>query len=166
MDAIVQDARWSVSAASHGQESMMKPAFAEVLACETTALAAVADADALRGWRQELVDRATNPESAYAKVLHPAGDPRERAAFLDRWRDLIAVALARVVATDTAGHAQVNTRQMAVSILAALYGGTILSRVAKDHDPLRISVDLVLAPLLLPAAGVRNDSEKTGPSVP
>jgi hypothetical protein len=145
---------------------MMKAAFAEVLAEETTALAAVADTGSLDRWRRTLVDRATSPSPAYAKVLRPEGDPRDRAVFLDRWRDLIAEALARVVAADAEGSAQIDTRQMAVSILAALHGGTILSRLAKDAGPLEVSVGLALAPLLSFTDPATSQVEKTGPSVP
>lgn len=143
----------------------MEASFAEVLARETTALAAVVDAGDLTGWRRELVARAASPGSAYAKALRPAGDPRERAVFLDRWQDLIAAALARVAHADTRRRDEIDARQMAVSILAALHGGAVLSRVAMDSGPLHVSVELALAPLLS-ADGARVDEAKTGRSVP
>ncbi len=126
----------------------MKAAFAEVLAEETIALAAVADAVALGQWREHLVNQATTADSAYTKVLRLAGDPPDRAVFLARWRDLIAAALRRVVSAEAPRGAEIDLDQTAVSILAALYGGTILSRLAKDSSPLQVSVGLALAPLL------------------
>lgn len=144
----------------------MKASFAEVLARETATLSSVADVAGLKRWRGELVDLATNPETAYARVLRPTGDPQERAVFLDSWRDLIAAALGRVVAGNPTEHASTDARQMAVSVLAALYGGTILSRVAREPAPLRTSVELALAPLLLPSDTPAGQGEKTGPSVP
>jgi hypothetical protein len=140
--------------------------FSEVLTREATALASVADVTDLDRWRIELVDLATNQRTAYAKVLRPAGDPQERAAFLDSWQDLIAAAVARVVATDARDHVRLDPRQMAVSVLAALYGGAILSRVSRDSRPLRTSIELALAPLLLPADTLSVEAEKTGPPVP
>jgi hypothetical protein len=140
--------------------------FSEVLTREAAALASVADVTDLDRWRIELVDLATNQRTAYAKVLRPAGDPQERGAFLDSWQDLIATAVARVVATDARDHVRLDPRQMAVSVLAALYGGAILSRVSRDSRPLRTSIELALAPLLLPADTLSVEAEKTGPPVP
>jgi hypothetical protein len=138
----------------------MKAAFAQVLAEETAALAAVTDAVALDRWREHLIDQAANAQSAYAKVLRPVGDPRQRAEFLDRWRDLIAAALARVVNAATPRNSKIDVHQKAVSILAALYGGMILSRVAKECDPLRFSVGMALTPLLPPADSASIQAEK------
>lgn len=144
----------------------MKASFSEVLTREASALASVTDATDLDRWCVELVDLVTNPETAYAKALRPAGDLQERAAFLDSWRDLIAAALARVVTSDSRDRARSDPRQMAVSILAALYGGAVLSRIARDSHPLRTSVELALAPLLLPWGNSSVGAEKTGPPVP
>lgn len=143
----------------------MEASFAEVLARETTALAAVVDAGDLTRWRRELIARAASPGSAYAKALRPAGDPRERAVFLDRWQDLIAAALARVAHADAGRCDEIDARRIAVSVLAALHGGSILSRVSMDSVPLHVSVELALAPLLS-TDGERVEEEKKGRSVP
>ncbi|MGM7423108.1 hypothetical protein [Cellulosimicrobium sp. CpK407] len=144
----------------------MKASFAEVLVREATALDAVADSADLDQWRRALVDLATNAETAYARVLRPTGDPQERADFLASWGDLIAAALARVLTNEHREHLGIDVRQMAVSVLAALYGGTILSRVARGSQPLRTSVELALAPLVPPANTPSAHVEQTGPSVP
>ncbi|MFD5213320.1 hypothetical protein [Microbacterium sp. NPDC058345] len=138
----------------------MNAAFAGVLAEEVTALAAVTDKTTFDGWRHRLIERATTADSAYAKVLRPVGDPQERTAFLQRWQDLIAATLARVVYSDPETCAEIDARQLAVSILAALYGGSILSRLTDDPGPLEISVELAIAPLFRhsesAAVGVKN----------
>lgn len=141
----------------------MEACFAEVLALEAAALAAVSDAEDLNRWRIELLRMATTGESAYARVLQPTGDLQDRARFLESWSDLIAAALARVVG-NASNPASINTSQMAVAVVAALYGGAVLSRVAREPAPLHISVDLALAPLL-PAEEDPSRSPKTGLSV-
>lgn len=141
----------------------MKASFAEVLALEAAALAAVSDAEGLNRWRIELLRMATTGESAYARVLQPTEDLRDRARFLESWSDLIAAALARV-ADSASSSRRINAEQMAVSVVAALYGGAALSRVAREPAPLHISVGLALAPLL-PAEEDPSRSSKTGLSV-
>lgn len=126
----------------------MKASFADVLAQEVSVLAGVTDTAGLARWRRRLVEQVISPQSPYATVVQQVGDPRERAAFLDRWRDLIASALGRLHAADALACAEIDVQQAAVSILAALYGGAVLSRVAKDVRPLHVSLDLSLAPLL------------------
>jgi hypothetical protein len=140
--------------------------FSEVLARETISLGSVVDTADLDRWRREIVELAGNHETAYARVLRPIGDREERAAFLDSWRDLIAAALARVERADPRDRAQLDPRRMAVSILAALHGGAVLSRVERDFRPLRTSVELALAPLLLPSEITSGEREKAVPSVP
>lgn len=144
----------------------MKASFSEVLARETASLGSVVDTADLDRWRSEVVDLAGNVETAYAQVLRPIGDREERAAFLDSWRDLIAGALARVAKADPCARARLDPGRMAVSILAALHGGAVLSRVERDSRPLRASVELALAPLLLPAEITPGEPEKAVPSVP
>ena len=126
----------------------MKAAFAQVLAEETSALATVTDAGGLGRWRERLVERVTSANSDHcATVLRSGGDAEERTAFLERWRDLIAATVARIVNSDPSICAEIDARQTAISVLAALYGGAILSRVAKDAGPLDVSISLALAPL-------------------
>lgn len=126
----------------------MNAHFAEVLARETTSLAAVVDPATLDDWRHRLVDEVLAPQSPYAKVLRQEGDLDDRAAFLDRWRALIAATVARVLASDPVARPKTDVQRTALLILAALHGGNILSRVAKDAAPLNAALDLALVPLI------------------
>lgn len=124
----------------------MTPGFTEVLARETSALAAVGDAAGFAQWRRRLVGEVLAPGSPYALVLRTDGAEHERAVFLDRWSDLLTAAVARVLAAaPTRG--QVNPRELAMLILAAVHGGSILSRVARDPGPLQAALDLAFLPL-------------------
>jgi hypothetical protein len=81
---------------------------------------------------------------------------RDRARFLDRWRELIAETVDRVLQSGATGdafsssgrglQANVDAQKTAVLILAALHGGSILSQVAQDPEPLNAALDLALAP--------------------
>ncbi len=126
----------------------MDEAFAQVLAEETSVLASVADGIALDRWRQRLIDRAMSADSAYAKVLRPVGDPDQRSEFLERWQDLIRVAVSRVVKHDPASCAEIDAHRTAISILAAVYGGASMSRLARDPGPLEMSVALAFVSLV------------------
>jgi len=129
----------------------MKAHFAQVLARETTSLGAVTDAADLAHWRRGLIEELMTPRSPYAKALRQGGDTRDRAVFLDQWRDLIAVALAPVVESGGGADDGADVQRTAVLILAAVHGGSILSRVAKDAQPLNAALDVALGPLLAPA---------------
>jgi hypothetical protein len=140
--------------------------FMEVLARETMSLAAVTDAASLGQWRSALVDELTTAQSPYAKVLRQEGELRDRAAFLDQWRDLIAAAVDRVVKSDPAARADADVQKTAMLILAALHGGSVLSRVAKDRRPLNAALDLALVPLPTPVDDALPGRDETVLSVP
>ena len=143
----------------------MKACFAEVLAQEATTLDAVVNVADFDRWRQSLIDKAATLGSPYALALRLVEESQERAAFVERWQDLITKALSRVFVADTALPTTIEAHQVAVSILAALFGGTILSRVANSSDPLQHSVDLAAAPVTLMSTLARHGSQ-TGPPVP
>jgi hypothetical protein len=134
----------------------MRAYFAEVLGRETACLATVTDAAALAVWRRRLVEELMTPQSPYVKALKQTGDVRDRARFLDRWRELIAETVDRVLQSGATGdafsssgrglQANVDAQKTAVLILAALHGGSILSQVAQDPEPLNAALDLALAP--------------------
>lgn len=126
----------------------MTELFAEVLAQETATLARVTDAAGLDRWRRRLIAQVRNPQSAYAEVLRSVSDTPGRAMFLDRWRDLIAATLARLLDAGTVASTEIDNHQMAVSILAALHGGAVLSRISGDPTPLNVTVELALAPMV------------------
>ena len=148
---------------SRKSELMMKASFEVVLAREAAALAGVSDAEGLNRWRIGVLRMVTDADSPYARVLQPMGDLQDRARFVESWSDLIAAALARV-AGGASNSKSINVSQMGVSVVAALYGGAVLSRVAREPSPLRISVGLALAPLL-PADEDPSRSSRAGLSV-
>lgn len=136
----------------------MKTCFEEVLARESASLAQVADAPMLAGWRRRVVKELMTPHSPYALALRQTSDAREHADFLDRWRELIADTVNRLQQSGASGDAlyavaKVDTeagrgQKTAVLILAALYGGSILSQLAGDPRPLNAALDLALVPLV------------------
>lgn len=128
----------------------MQAYFTEVLARETASLAGVHDRERLAEWRQGLVDQAMACRSPYAQALRHDGDPQDRATFVDRWGELIAATLERITRSRAQVRAEINTRQAATSIIAALYGGSLLSRVSEDAAPLQASLNIALAPFFAP----------------
>ncbi|GAB3163717.1 hypothetical protein [Microbispora hainanensis] len=135
----------------------MRTHFAEVLARENACLAGVTDGAKLAGWRRRVVEELMTPRSPYVFALRQTGDGAERADFLDRWRELIAETLDRLLQSGATGgthcssgqaarRADADPHKTAVLILAALHGGSTLSRIAKDPWPLNAALDLALAP--------------------
>jgi hypothetical protein len=127
--------------------------FAQVLARERAGLAAVTDGPTLAGWSRGVVDELSAPQSPYALALRPTGEVADRADFLDRWRELIAETVDRLLRSGatsaTAGASgDIDGDKTAVLVQAALHGGSILSQLAQDPRPLLAALDLALAPLL------------------
>lgn len=141
----------------------MRTYFAEVLYRERACLAGVTDAESLQRWRHHLLEETRTPTSPYLKALRQTGNAPDRAEFLDQWRDLIAQTvrqLPRFDASDEDAEASsqdlvvdVDAEKTAVVILAALLGGSILSQLAEDAQPLNSALDLALAPLMADAGG-------------
>lgn len=134
----------------------MRDHFAQVLARERAGLAAVTDGPTLAGWSRGVVDELSAPQSPYALALRPTGEVTDRADFLDRWRELIAETVDRLLRSGatsaTAGASgDIDGDRTAVLVLAALHGGSILSQLAQDPWPLIAALDLALAPLLADA---------------
>ncbi|SFD00331.1 hypothetical protein SAMN04487968_1205 [Nocardioides terrae] len=146
----------------------MNTPFAGVLATESVCLAAVTDGATLAEWRHRVVKEVMTPQSPYAIALRQAGDVRDRAEFLARWRQLIADAIARVVpcaaarpsdgATGESGPAVVDPQRTAVLILAALHGGCTLSQLAQDQWPLDAALDVALTPFAGPGSPAGADT--------
>ncbi|GAA0410336.1 hypothetical protein GCM10009530_73520 [Microbispora corallina] len=134
----------------------MRTHFAEVLARESACLAGVTDGAKLAGWRRRVVEELMTPLSPYVLAMRQAGDVPDRADFLDRWRDLIAETVDRLLQSGTTGdthfssdqshRADVDAQKTAVLILAALHGGSTLSQISQDPWPLNAALDLALAP--------------------
>ncbi|MGW3345967.1 hypothetical protein ACWDA3_21870 [Nonomuraea rubra] len=143
--------------------------FAEVLARESASLSGVTDRAKLAGWRRRVVKELMTPRSPYVLALQKSGDVPERADLLDRWRELIAEALDRLLQSGAAGNsrcssaqtsrADVDAQKTAVLILAALCGGSTLSQIARDPWPLNAALDMALAPF---AAAEDDSPARTG----
>jgi hypothetical protein len=137
----------------------MRTHFAEILARESACLAGVTDGAKLAGWRRRVVEELMTPRSPYALALRRTGDVPERADFLGQWRGLIEEAVDRLLQADatlcttrsatqaTSNGNDVDPHKTAVLILAALHGGSTLSRIAQDPWPLNAALDIALAPL-------------------
>lgn len=132
----------------------MQAHFAEVLNREAACLTAVNYVAALMSWCGGLVEELMSPRSPYVKALRPTGDLADRGVFLDRWRDLIAEAVDRILpssATDNSVYPEprvdIDSQRTAVLILAVLHGGSILSQVAQDAGPLNAALEFALVPL-------------------
>jgi hypothetical protein len=151
----------------------MRTYCAEVLARETACLAGVTDGAMLASWRCGVVEELMTPHSPYALALRQTGAVGDRADFLDRWRELIAETVDRLLQTGTTGDilctsaqgpkADVDAQKTAVLILAALHGGSTLSRLAQDPRPLNAALDLAFLPLV--ATG-DNSLTRTGTTSP
>lgn len=134
----------------------MRTHVAEVLARESACLAVVTDGATLADWRRRVVEELLTPSSPYAWALRQTGDTRARADFLDQWRELIAGAVERLLKSGTTGgrhcaadrtrSVDVAAQEIAVLVLAALQGGSTLSRIARDPRPLNAALDLALVP--------------------
>lgn len=150
----------------------MRPPFSEVLARESASLARVTDQAKLAAWRRRVVEELMTPDSPYALALRATGDMPARAAFLDRWRNLIAKAVDRLPQSrapegPNASSAQsrrrgVDAQEAAMLILAALHGGNTLSQVAQDPRPLNAALDLALSPFAGHGGYGPGDDEEIG----
>lgn len=134
----------------------MRTHIAEVLARESACLALVTDGAKLAGWRRRVVEELMTPQSPYVLALRQTGDVSARADFLHRWCELITEAVDRLLqpgsargarcTSDESPRIDVDAQKTAVLILAALHGGSILSQIAQDPQPLNAALDLALAP--------------------
>lgn len=151
----------------------MSTHFAEVLARESACLAGVTDGAKLADWRRRVVEELMTPRSPYVSALRQTGDVPGRADFLDRWRELLAETVDRLLRSGTTGDTRsssgqtrrtdVDAQKTALLILAALHGGSTLSQITKDPWPLNAALDLALAPF---TATDDNSPARTGTSSP
>ncbi|MFJ5063076.1 hypothetical protein ACIP96_27160 [Streptomyces nigra] len=149
----------------------MRTHIAEVLARESAALAVVTDSAELARWRRRVVAELMTPSSPYVLAMRGTCDVRARADFLDQWRELIAETVSRLVRTgivggrshapDQARRADVDTQKTAVLILAALQGGSALSRIAQDSGPLDAALDLALVPFTAVGGNAPDEGPRT-----
>ena len=137
----------------------MKAYFAEVLACEAIGLAGVTDGKSLIEWRRCLVEKLMVPHSPYAKAMRQTTDDSGRSDFLHEWHDLIVAAVGRLrsnagAVSERSDHVESSpceAQRTAVLILAALYGGSVLSQISGDPRHLDAALDLALRPLMIDA---------------
>jgi hypothetical protein len=110
-----------------------------------------------------MVRELTTQQSPYVVALRQTDDTPDRAAFLCRWADLIAETVDRVLgcsrfdthrasacSTTVSPGSDVDSRELAVLILAALHGGTALSKLDQDPQPIDAALDLALAHVMAP----------------
>lgn len=143
----------------------MRNYFAEVLARESASLAGVTDGAKLVSWRRRVVRELMTPHSPYALALRQTNDLPDRSDFLGRWGGLITETVDRVLQSCSysgqSRRGQVDSQQTAVLILAALHGGSALSRVNRDPRALNAALDLALAPLVPSEANGANATGST-----
>ncbi|KRE67699.1 hypothetical protein ASG92_13735 [Arthrobacter sp. Soil736] len=149
----------------------MRTYFAEVLARERACLAGITDRAMLTCWRRRVIEELMTPQSPYALALRQTGDVRDRADFLDQWRELLAEAVDRLLQSGVTGgtpcasphgpKTDVDAQKTAVLILAALHGGSTLSQLAQDPRPLNAALDLALVSFV---AAEDNTAARTGTS--
>lgn len=149
----------------------MRDHFAEVLARERACLDGVTNGSMLAAWGHGVIGELLVAQSPYALALHPTDEVTDRADFLDRWRELIAETVDRLVrsgvasGTPGAPAADIDGDSTAVLVLGALHGGSILCRVAQDPWPLDAALDLALAPLITFLGGAHaTPADETSPA--
>lgn len=131
--------------------------FADVLAFEDLYLSNVNTPVQITLWRDRVVGELMNPHSPYSHVVRLTTATPERAHFLELWRSLLAKTVERLLGPCPQ---VVDPDRTAVLILAALHGGTTLSRVGNDpRGPINAALDLALAAL-------NGDHNASGSEVP
>jgi hypothetical protein len=153
--------------------------FADVLASENLSLSNVNTPAHVTLWRERVVGELMNPHSPYSQVVRLTTATPERAHFLELWRSLLAETVERVLGrcpqvdpvpgasgdvavagSEDAGPQVVDPDRTAVLILAALHGGTTLSRVGDDpRASINTALDLALATL-------NGDHDDSGAEIP
>jgi AcrR family transcriptional regulator len=121
--------------------------------------------DAWEGWRNAVVAHYTSqpswgcPIGALASELI-GNNPvlgAEVAASMDRWRGYLEAGLTRMRATGLL-RADADPETLALSILASLQGGLLLTQTMQSSKPLEVALDAALTALRAAAAGRRSPS--------
>jgi hypothetical protein len=105
--------------------------------------------EGLQRWRDAIVQqktlaRAARLTSRSGERADSEGDCAAMAAQLEEWEQLLAAGLGRMQAGG-ALRADAEPEQLATGIMAALHGGCLLARVARDDAPLTIALDMAIA---------------------
>jgi TetR/AcrR family transcriptional regulator, transcriptional repressor for nem operon len=112
--------------------------------------------DSLRGlelWRDEMVERNALRDGAYGCPLgsmaneiadHDEDTRRTIATHFDEWLQMLIDAIDRL-RTIGALRADADPRALASGLLAALQGGYLLAKTARDVNLMRVAVDMAIA---------------------
>lgn len=112
--------------------------------------------DSLRGfelWRDDVVERNALRDGAYGCPLgsvaneiadHDEDTRRAIATHFEEWLQLIVEAIDRLK-TRGVLRADADSRALASGLLAALQGGYLLAKTARDVNLMRVAVDMALA---------------------
>ncbi|QYG11414.1 MULTISPECIES: TetR/AcrR family transcriptional regulator [Microbacterium] len=112
--------------------------------------------DSLRGlelWRDEMVERNALRDGAYGCPLgsianeiadHDEDTRRIIASHFDEWLQMIIDAIDRLK-TNRVLREDADARSLAGGLLAALQGGYLLAKTARDVNLMRVAVDMAIA---------------------
>jgi len=109
--------------------------------------------DGLREWRDFVVDHARNTDGRGGCPVGSLGpalaetEPEARAMLavaFKRWEASIMAGLLRMHALGRLGP-DVDPRQLALALLAALEGGLLLAQIQRDSEPLAAGLDAMIA---------------------
>ncbi|WP_329460629.1 LmrA/YxaF family transcription factor [Streptomyces sp. NBC_01497] len=122
----------------------------ELLERERRSLGGLRTIGELRRWAEELVELDVQQGSFGGDIgsivaLAPV-DADERTALAEgfkAWRDLIAAGLMRMQHEGTLRN-DIGAEDLATGLMAAMQGGYLLMRTARDARPMRIALDMAL----------------------
>jgi TetR/AcrR family transcriptional repressor of nem operon len=112
--------------------------------------------DSLRGlelWRDEMVERNALRDGAYGCPLgsmaneiadHDEGSRKVLAAYFDEWLQILVDTMDRLRTLGVL-RAAADSRALASGSLAALQGGYLLAKTARDVNPMRVAVNMAIA---------------------
>ena len=128
--------------------------------------------NSLRGlelWRDELVERNALRNGAYGCPLgalaneiadHDEGSRRTIATHFETWLDLLIDAM-EAMKRHKALRVEADSRVLATGLLAALQGGYLLAKTARDVRPMRLVLDMAIAQVRVHGTG--KDLPQDGP---
>lgn len=130
------------------KESLIRAVIAHRLHALLATLHGLDSMEGLRAWRDVVVDaqrqRNNTASSLVGELTEPYPQCRaDLAGGVDQWETAIREALQAMC---DRGHLRptANPERLAVALLAAVEGGTLLAQVRRDHAPLQTALDEVL----------------------
>lgn len=121
--------------------------------------------DSLRGlelWRDDMVERNALPDGAYGCPLGSMANEiadkdqdlrRAIATHFDEWLQMLIDAIDRLRTLGVL-RAEADSRALAIGLLAALQGGYLLAKTARDVKFMRVAVDMAIAQIRALSAGL------------